>query len=710
MNTRSPTSLQANRTSEVTLERRRKETLKAVMPIHGGTRSDKRPALDGIFDTLNKRCKTDVLGNYILTNDSLTNYVIRKKHERARVDFENSETNTLRSIATYYTAGVMGKRKYQAVRLASSMKVSNKKRGGRTGINFLPNCPIPKLITYNKLAHKIRSIDIGKIYNIEEKFSDYLDEDNIQGHCRDLIEYLPRLAKFYLQIQNTRKDALKWFGQTEGTMMVALGGDGCPFGKNESACSFLVSFLNTGKRVASSSDNFLIFGANCQESSLVVRRYVQDMCYQMAYLEGKIIEIDGLQVTFKLQELPNDMKMLAMLAGEVSNAATYFSTFGNVSKKDCTEMKGTFGNSASCKWKPWAYNQRVNVATDVEALKSSLNTKHISDKAKRSKITDFIAKKNSRQEYIPIVGEYVNKAHVEPLHLKNNAWQYFFKALLKEAVGKSDLPSTCKIFTDVPRDSCLGRVVTALQYEVKTTRLARKVKQWFDETQGKQKDMQYRFTGKESRSFCHNFMRLIKFLSQEKDTQKQRQAVLVLAYIGLRLRDCCSIFSRFEIMETDLSKLKKLAKEYFRANALFVPSSVNPTIWTLGHVLPVHAEDVYTLYGQGLLTVTMEGREAKHIALKKLSENTTYQQRWLDIFRHEYIMLVWLPEQGHEYTSYSSSKNVYIPQRIFTDPNYCYCGLAKSDPSDQKCYFCGHNLMKLINDSVQQGKIMPGIV
>ena len=42
-------------------------------------------------------------------------------------------------------------------------------------------------------------------------------------------------------------------------------------------------------------------------------------------------------------------------------------------------------------------------------------------------------------------------------------------------------------------------------------------------------------------------------------------------------------------------------------------------------------------YGQGLLTVSMEGREVKHIALQHLG-----------IFRHEFIMLIQLPEHGHE--------------------------------------------------------------
>ena len=67
-------------------------------------------------------------------------------------------------------------------------------------------------------------------------------------------------------LQNSRKDSLKWFGETEGTFLIAFRGDGCPFGKNETACSFLISFLNTGKRVASSSDNVLIFGANCERN------------------------------------------------------------------------------------------------------------------------------------------------------------------------------------------------------------------------------------------------------------------------------------------------------------------------------------------------------------------------------------------------------------------------------------------------------------
>ena len=94
------------------------------------------------------------------------------------------------------------------------------------------------------------------------------------------------LAKFYLS--KNRKESLKGFAESTGTFQIALGGDGCPFGKNESAFFFLVSFLNVGRRVESSYDNFLIFGANCDESSPV-----RSLLPQIAELERTEYEFEG---------------------------------------------------------------------------------------------------------------------------------------------------------------------------------------------------------------------------------------------------------------------------------------------------------------------------------------------------------------------------------------------------------------------------------
>ena len=290
---------------------------------------------------------------------------------------------------------------------------------------------------------------------------------------------------------------------------------------------------------------------------------------------------------------------------------------------------------------------------------------------------------------MPLLGTFIDKAHVEPLHLKNNAWQYFFKAVLREALSKSKLPPGCKNFSEVPADTSFARVITALQAKVKTRRLANKTKQWFNETQGSGPDLHYRFTGKDSRSFCHNFMRLIKWLSDPSDSKKQHQTVLVLAYQGVRLRDCVSLCNRFDITLDQIDQLAHACHEYFVVNALLTQTSVNPTIWTMGHIIPAHCRQVFEKYEQGLGIVTMEGREAKHIFLKKLSDNTRYQNRWMEIFRHEYIMLIWLPHQGFQQPGTKGKNETFIPSRVFSDPSYCYCGLLKASPEDDKCIFCG---------------------
>ena len=101
----------------------------------------------------------------------------------------------------------------------------------------------------------------------------------------------------------------------------------------------------------------------------------------------------------------------------------------------------------------------------------------------------------------------------------------------------------------------------------------------------------------------------------------------------------------------------------------------------------------------------MEGREAKHIALKKLSENTTFQRRWPEIFKHEFVMLIWLPEQGFQLNTYKHNA-VYIPARIFENSGYCYCNLEKADPAESKCTFCSDPLMNVIQNSIDQGKVL----
>ena len=244
--TRSPTILVDGKSNMPprTASKRRQETMKTASTIHGGSENNLTPVFDGMFDTLAKRCKVDKMKDYVLSQKILTKKVVSAAFKKNSKAFESSPENVKRSIAVFYSSGVMGKRKYKSVRLALSMKKNQAMGNRRSAITVMPNCPIPKLLPYNKLVKEINQVSIGNVYKLEEQFQGVMEDETTQGCFRKLIEYLPRLAKFYLRKE--RKETLQWFGKTEGTFLFAVGGDGCPFGKM-SACSFLFSFINVGK-------------------------------------------------------------------------------------------------------------------------------------------------------------------------------------------------------------------------------------------------------------------------------------------------------------------------------------------------------------------------------------------------------------------------------------------------------------------------------
>ena len=120
-------------------------------------------------------------------------------------------------------------------------------------INFMKNNSVPRLFTYKSLLQRIYEIDMGMLYDVRKTLCGGLDEESkVNGKYRDLQERLILMAMFYLPINKQRKDKLDWFGEWEGSFKVAIGGDGAPFGKDDQALAWLVSFLNCGKRVCCS--------------------------------------------------------------------------------------------------------------------------------------------------------------------------------------------------------------------------------------------------------------------------------------------------------------------------------------------------------------------------------------------------------------------------------------------------------------------------
>lgn len=166
---------------------------------------------------------------------------------------------------------------------------------------------------------------------------------------------------------------------------------------------------------------------------------------------------------------------------------------------------------------------------------------------------------------------------------------------------------------------------------------------WFNETKGNGKEFDYGFTGKDSGMFLHNFIYLIDVL-EKNSPDTQTKYYHIHAFLCFCLRDAVSLFSRKNITDEQVSMLKHYCSNFVCGYALFF--TVNPIIWTLVHVVPAHTLEIKRKYGLGVGISSMEGREAKHIAISRYCKNTAYLHLWEQIFRHEYFSLIWFREKG----------------------------------------------------------------
>ena len=259
-------------------------------------------------------------------------------------------------------------------------------------------------------------------------------------------------------------------------------------------------------------------------------------------------------------------------------------------------------------------------------------------------------------------------------------------------------------FDLVPSSTPFSRLANYLQKTAKLSRLAKKVRRWFNETNASGSDFQYRFTGQDSRMFLHNFMLVIDSLKQPADNENQTFTLHVFVYICFQLRQIVSIVCRVvSIRLQDITQLKVYCSNLFRACCLFT-SSISPTIWSIGHIIPAHALEVFNKYQLGLNCVLMEGRESKHMAIGRYSTNTNFSGRRDQIVSDEFVQLIWLRERGFYEEDNLQLKQTYIPKRV-TNWKSCFCGF-EIGPQEQKCHYCSHKYMDQIEKSVKLGKLL----
>ena len=461
--------------SEQAGRRRRKETVKECQVIHGGTDENNVATFDGMWYTLVNEATPQRLTTYLSDSKKITK-VVGPVIQKKVTQFEESEENIARSVKVLYSKGLLSKAKYKDIRLNLSM-YSNKKKKGRVSYKILDNMRMPKLLTYDNLIKYIFPINIGDVKSLKDFCYDVgIDDEEVNGAYRELDDFLPILADLFITIDQQLgcNSYLLRFGAEHYKFCVAIGADGAPFGKHDEATAWLLSFINSGDRITSQNENFLIAGANCIEDHICMKRYAQTIANDIQVIEAKEYLVSGYKVTFSFEIIPSDMKWLASFSGEISNSAYYFSSFGNVNTDNKHVVNGSLGPGPDTTWQPWVYENRLEVAKKVSSKKHELNQKNLSDVTRRNKILEFMKAQASRQEFPPLFGNLVDKSYAEPLHNSNNAWQFLHGKLLEIAIAKSNIKPSCINISLLPSTSPIRKFVKSLSDEVKASRLKKK--------------------------------------------------------------------------------------------------------------------------------------------------------------------------------------------------------------------------------------------
>lgn len=640
--------------------------------------------------TLINESTTEQLTACVETSPKMQSKVIPAIVSKQVKQNEASQDNMCRSLKILYEKGLLSKEKYKAI----CRNIQTK---------FSESLSTPRLVYYDKLIAFIKSVNLDNVHDFATTFckaniGEF--EEQVNGSYRDFCSYITTLAELYILVDQAlgSESFFQHFGSLPYHFRVAIGADGAPFGKDDEATAWLVSFLNVGKHIQSEKDNFLICGANCSETHEGMMQYAKKLMHDIAYIENHPININSFNCKFTVELIPSDMKWLSAMAGELNNAAYYFSPFADVNNDNKATPNGTLGADPSCTWHPWDYEERVKVAKKVAAKTEQLSKTNVSSKTRRKNLLNFIKEQGSRQEYEPVLGKLIDCGFAEPLHNSNNAWGYLHNLMLEIALSKSNITPSCKEIDQLPANSTLVVYLTILKETVRVSRLVKKIKTWFGE--GRKTSFAYRFTGKETKNFCRKFMFVLQALSNPADSPETQLRLASIAFCCIQLRDAVSYFSRVNITQVEVEKCKNACLHFFNANVLLL-RSVTPTIWTVGYAIPRHLQILFDRYGMGLGLNSMQGREAKHVRLSQFAKHSTKSTRWSMVLRHDYISNVWIRKHEPSRLSYTKYKMHYIPNETELE-NSCYCGFPLSKDM-HSCSICSSSIFKDVHKAAVAG-------
>ena len=174
-----------------------------------------------------------------------------------------------------------------------------------------------------------------------------------------------------------------------------------------------------------------------------------------------------------------------------------------------------------------------------------------------------------------------------------------------------------------------------------------------------------------------------------------RKKLLVVFMESIYLRKLVSLSVRVtDISMEDLNEMENVARKLFKIHCIH-DSSMTPSFWTFCIIAPANSRSLFEKFGLGLGANSMEGREQKHQKIKTYMFNSTVNERWHFVFRHEYISCVYLRENGFDQKKYNKKIIPYVP---LLRNGHCPCGLEFNSPGI--CEICNCSEYSTLYNSI----------
>lgn len=189
--------------------------------------------------------------------------------------------------------------------------------------------------------------------------------------------------------------------------------------------------------------------------------------------------------------------------------------------------------------------------------------------------------------------------------------------------------------------------------------------------------------------------RLVDSLCSPDETPTQQIKRLALAKICETLRDIGSLINRIDVGFNNYPEvIRDLCTIFFNMFSLFFEQHCQLTVWTMGYVIPYHVQNVFEKYGVGYGIMSMQGKEAKHAALKQELRNNTNRSiaqdatgKWHQIARSNYIRKFYLPY--HFPVSSNSYHSHFRPRKAFPTDGEIECACSRTIDEDlTSCKVC----------------------